>query len=93
MASKPSPVRATGLGPVKNSSLLGGLIPPKLTPVRASGGPRSPGSMPMPNWGPSFNQPARPLPKVKGGTGGQKFTKPGKQRLTPRSSKQVGKGG
>lgn len=92
MASNPSPVRATGLGPVKNSSLLGGLIPPKLTPVRASGGPRSPGSTPMPNWGPSYRQSLRPLPRVSGGTGGQKFTKPGKQSLSPRSGKSVRKG-
>ena len=44
-------IKQTGLGPVRNTSLIGGLIPPKLTPVRASGGPKSPGKQPMPSFG------------------------------------------
>ena len=83
-SSKPSPIRPTGMGPVKNTSFLGGLIPARLTPVKSSGGPKSPRPTPMPNWGGSFKQSLRSLPTVRGGTGGQKYTKAGRQRLTPR---------
>jgi len=78
MASKPSPIRQTGLGPVVNSSLVGGLIPPRLTPVRASGGPRTPQRMPMPNMGPSFKQ---------------TFALPGKVKSKTGAPKRVGTGG
>lgn len=74
-----TPVKQTGLGPVKNTSLLGGLIPAKLTSVRASGGPRSPGASRMPSFGGSLKQPYSALPKVKGSSGGQKFTRVGKK--------------
>lgn len=54
-----SPIRQTGLGPVKNTSLLGGLIPAKLTPVRKSSGPRAPKASRTPSFGPSPKQPYR----------------------------------
>lgn len=72
MARTPSPVRPTGLGPVKNTSLLGGLIPAKLTPVRATGGPRAPQASRMPSFGPSNKQTFRPIPTVRSRTGGQR---------------------
>lgn len=84
-----TPVKQTGLGPVKNTSLLGGLMPPKLTPVRASGGPRSPGSTPMPNFGPSYGDRSvirgQILPKVKGSGGARKVGGGGKTNRKRRS--------
>ena len=54
MASKSSSITQTGLGPVKNTSMLGGLIPPTLTPVRRTPGPRTPKASAKPNFGPSL---------------------------------------
>jgi hypothetical protein len=54
MASKRSSIKQTGLGPVRNTSILGGLIPPKLTPVRRTSGPRTPKASARPNYGPSL---------------------------------------
>ena len=75
-ASKPSPIQATGLGPMKKA----GVVPTKVHRVRPSRGPTSPRSTPMPSFGPSYGQKVdrgNILPKVKGSGGSRRVGRAG----------------